>query len=453
MAGTAANWPIDLTGDVVEMETLPTSLGSPARIISDAGLTPPCFCVHLWEPPEKRYAHIAPVFRDHLDKLPGLFQEVLESMFPSFLASGLAWLSQLLLCRVYDSEEMCELRGIAKASGVPIHLLVAFNVLLDLFMGCTSGGVRVRDSNPAATGSATVKDNTKMLHFRALDWGMDELRKLVIVLEFQAERDGPIIARSVTYFGYVGVLTGVRPGLSLSLNFRPHHDTSTTSKTMSYILHLVLVLFGFRRSISSVLRQCLLPRSGTAMDLNTLAEHFDKQKSTAAYLIFSDGEETISIEKDNGSSTIARDRNMIMTLNHDQLDENAPSRLEKSVNAEAKTMATMGMEELVAFSIERKQCAVEFYNNAMSWRREHGYRDVLLEEEEIVAWMEGNRVVNEETHYAVIMDPKTGEIIWLQRWLEPFKYDECRRKRRQAQAKWQEKARNRIETRAANSEK
>lgn len=48
-----------------------------------------------------------------------------------------------------------------------MHLLVAFNVLLDLFMGCTSGGAKL-----------SVED--RMLHFRTLDWGMDPLRKVIV---------------------------------------------------------------------------------------------------------------------------------------------------------------------------------------------------------------------------------------------------------------------------------
>ncbi|RFQ89656.1 hypothetical protein CRE09_28995, partial [Escherichia coli] len=51
-------------------------------------------------------------------------------------------LSRLLLRRVNESSQTEELRGIAEESDIPMYLLVAFNVILDLLMGCTSGGVR-----------------------------------------------------------------------------------------------------------------------------------------------------------------------------------------------------------------------------------------------------------------------------------------------------------------------
>ena len=60
-----------------------------------------------------------------------------------------------------------------------------------------------------------------MLHFRTLDWGMDPLRRVICQLDFTTKPHGPIFASTITYVGFVGVLTGVRQGLSVSLNFRP----------------------------------------------------------------------------------------------------------------------------------------------------------------------------------------------------------------------------------------
>lgn len=51
-----------------------------------------------------------------------------------------------------------------------MYLLVAFNLLLDTMMGCSSGGVRV--------GNADGQGGTRMLHYRTLDWSMDPLREV-----------------------------------------------------------------------------------------------------------------------------------------------------------------------------------------------------------------------------------------------------------------------------------
>lgn len=65
-----------------------------------------------------------------------------------------------------------------------MYLLVAFNVLLDLWMSCTSGGARVSDSAGLET----------MLHFRTLDWSMDPLRKVVVHLDFVENPGGTVLA-------------------------------------------------------------------------------------------------------------------------------------------------------------------------------------------------------------------------------------------------------------------
>ncbi len=51
------------------------------------------------------------------------------------------FLASIFLRRVYSSEETQELKGIAKANGVALYILIALNVLLDSLLGCTSGGV------------------------------------------------------------------------------------------------------------------------------------------------------------------------------------------------------------------------------------------------------------------------------------------------------------------------
>ncbi|KAK3703244.1 hypothetical protein LTR37_014584 [Vermiconidia calcicola] len=148
----------------------------------------------------------------------------------------------------------CRTQGISKATGVEMYLLVCFNVLLDLFMGCSSGGAAVRAGMDMDSGS-------KMVHFRTLDWGMPALRRVVVQLDYVLEKDGPVIANSITYAGFVGVLTGVRKNLSMSLNFRANRiDSGRFWSDAKYVWHLLMVLLGQRPSISSVLRHFLLPQ-------------------------------------------------------------------------------------------------------------------------------------------------------------------------------------------------
>jgi hypothetical protein len=109
-------------------------------------------------------------------------------------------------------EETKELKGMAKASGVALYILIALNVLLDSLLGCTSGGV-IASLDKKGERRAPGLEEERMLHFRTLDWGMDPLRSVLVQLEFiRSKSDEPekAIARTITYAGFVGVLTGVR---------------------------------------------------------------------------------------------------------------------------------------------------------------------------------------------------------------------------------------------------
>ncbi|GAM84729.1 hypothetical protein ANO11243_027300 [Dothideomycetidae sp. 11243] len=217
----------------------------------------PAYTVDLSQPPAHRYDHIVPDFRTQIDGLPKLFDDIVHGLHERIPLGLVKFVASLLLRRVYSDEETEELRGIGRLTGVSMYLLVAYNVLLDLFMGCTSGGVRVKES---------TSDPGRMLHFRTLDWGMDPLRKVVVQLNYVARPGGPILASSITYLGFVGTLTGVRQDLSLSLNFRAVHNADTPFATTRLLAHKMLVLLGFRPSIASILRQCLLPPdNGPAM--------------------------------------------------------------------------------------------------------------------------------------------------------------------------------------------
>jgi hypothetical protein len=96
----------------------------------------------------------------------------------------------------------------SKASGVPLYFFIALNVLLDSLLGCTSGGALV---SPSSTKGDAGKE--RMMHFRTLDWDMPILRSVLVVLEFvdsKSVEPEKVMATSITYAGFVGVLTGVR---------------------------------------------------------------------------------------------------------------------------------------------------------------------------------------------------------------------------------------------------
>jgi hypothetical protein len=332
------------------------------------------------------------------------------------------FIAQILLRRVYSNEETEELQGISDVTGLPMFLLVAFNVLLDLLLGCTSGGVRV------GSGLEGLDDGeSRMIHFRTLDWGMDPLRNLTAEIDFVRSEGGPVVASVVTYFGYVGVLTGVRSGLSMSLNFRGRHDTSTRKKAISFRWHQAMVILGFRQSISSVLRQVLLDDSsliGTGEGA-TNGEHFCESRvasivasllpspSTAAYLIFCTPQRVRVIEKDNHSGTIHESDTFLSAYNHDRADEDDATQIESLVEHVASSNVQSGMVAIVAYSLERKDHLERMWRRRVTaCRRRLGFRGEEVAMADVMKLVKDLEISNDQTHYAAVMDPEMGQVIW-----------------------------------------
>lgn len=151
---------------------------------------PPLYQVDLSLPPEERHKAICQDYKHEIAQLVPLYEEILQLTPCPRLCDLLA---KRLLRRVFSQEETREIRGISRVTGVPLHLVVAFNTFLDLFSGCTSGGARVADAT-------SDRMNMRMVHFRGLDWEMEPLRRMVICVEYV--REGQVIARCVYFMSW-----------------------------------------------------------------------------------------------------------------------------------------------------------------------------------------------------------------------------------------------------------
>lgn len=395
----------------------------------------PVFTIDLSQKPEDRYVHVAESFGTKIAHLPVLFDEVVSVLPGPFSNKTLHRIARLLLRRIPDQEQMAELRGISKVTGIEMYLLIAFNVLLDLFMGCTSGGVRVHGEN-----------GHKMLHFRTLDWGMDPLRKVVVQLEFVERPNGPVIATNVTYAGFVGVLTGVRKDFSVSLNFRGSHNGSDSKYTTArYRFHQLCVLLGFRPSIASLLRHTILPPAKKQKgwwdwlfredpsDPSVFRMWMDaipSIRSTSCYLICSNGEKTYVIEKDRVTGRKRSSEVFISATNHDVGCEDDKESQHEIVE---DTPDITGMKEMLEESVERK-CELQMRYDLLvaaakshhgrgdsDSRSEAGEDELALSQSQVEELITAYPTINECTHYAVLMDPKANRVAWARRWRRPPK--------------------------------
>ena len=347
----------------------------------------PRYTINLSLPPSERYQHVTKDFLPEIASLTPLFAEIVPRPFLRRLAS-------LMLRRVYSNEQTQELHGIQRVTGVGMHLLVALNVLLDLMMGCTSGGARVQGD--------------RMLHFRTLDWGMDPLRKVIVHLDYV--RDGEKVAECITYVGYVGVLTGVTKGLSVSLNFRPVHNAESWWQQLRFYGHHALVLFGFRPSISSVLRDVLMPKSARLPTLGVLKRDLPGKSSTAAYFIFCDGKRMLTLEKDYNSAIVKSSSDFIVVTNHDRAQESAPpaSTFENETHDQNQQaiIDKISINAIVAESTARKRCMTQL------WEQDASKSTRTVKLKHLIKWMDTYPITDAMTHFAVIMDPSTGSFAW-----------------------------------------
>ncbi|KAK2748507.1 hypothetical protein FQN57_000640 [Myotisia sp. PD_48] len=340
---------------------------------------PPKYKINLSLPPSERYTELALAHAERLRSLVTLFDELLVSVDPRIPVNWVARAARFLLRSVYTREETEELKGICRAVGIDLFLLVTFNVLLDSFMGCSSGAARSKN-NP--------QDTPRMLHFRTLDWSMDGLRHLVVELEYVRSPDTDhVIARSITYVGFVGVLTGVRKGLSVSLNFRPTHSVDPVLAHFRFYGSHLLVLLGIRRSIASVLRQYLLrpdhrekpskwigrllsrkrKRVVKADCLDDIIESFPKIPTTSAYLIFCDGNSAVLFEKDHRSAVKQQSSAFIVATNSD-LEKFFPvNGSSPSVhNVEVSGTNAIKMSELIMDSNDRRTYLHRFWDEKVN---------------------------------------------------------------------------------------
>lgn len=365
----------------------PDSKGSGSSVAKGTR-EPPTYQINLSLPPELRYCKIARDYVGQIHELTTLFTEVIASSGLS--VSVVRFFCRLLLRRLSNSEETAELRGISKAINIDMYLLVAFNTFLDLFMGCSSGGAKVSDN----------KGDTKMLHFRTLDWGMDQLRKVVVKLEYV--KHGEVIGTSISYVGFVGILTAVRKDLSISLNFRPNRNSSSTWSNIRYYSHLLMVLSGFKPALPSILRSTFFSTPEMPLEERTL--RLARISSTVAYFTLSDGNSTVVLEKDLHSAQVTASGTFVAVTNHDTCYE------DQSVSR--NVFQDQFSREFIAESRERKRKLCSLHQKAA--RKSNGVKD-----EDVNKWMKTYPVLNECTHFACVMDAKEGKVVYLKRYLEP----------------------------------
>lgn len=166
--------------------------------------------VNLDLPPEERWAKIvapkAKAIQDMIDafknsegKAVGALLTLLEKVFGR-------WAGKLL--DALPAEYAGEIKGIQNATGISAIDLFVYNIMYELSGACTS--VVAQD----ASGH--------VMHGRNLDFGPPELtaKLLPLLVNVHFVKNGVTLFNSTSYAGYVGCLTCIKPGFSLSVDTR-----------------------------------------------------------------------------------------------------------------------------------------------------------------------------------------------------------------------------------------
>ncbi|XP_077558208.1 acid ceramidase-like [Haemaphysalis longicornis] len=176
------------------------------------------FVINLDLPPGERWAEVARAKRAEVYKmheaLKNLTLDILGPRVLDFIDSAMP---KLLRSLPWPFTE--EMKSLANITGLPLGEVVLYNVFYEFFTLCTS--IVAQDPH----GEIYHARNLDFGLFLGWDsrnhtWAMTEvLRPTVVNLDFQ--RSEKTVFKAVTFAGYLGILTGVKPGaFSMTVNER-----------------------------------------------------------------------------------------------------------------------------------------------------------------------------------------------------------------------------------------
>ncbi|XP_022795915.1 acid ceramidase-like [Stylophora pistillata] len=174
--------------------------------------------VNLDLPPEIRYNDLVGKKIKELQNVNNYLKNftsfILNGKLYDFFDKDLAYLVFTL-----PSPYKEEIIGLSMAAGIPLGQMLFFNIFYEIMAFCTS--IVAEDKS----GTLFHARNMDFGIFMGWDeknntWTMTEiLRTLAVNIDFQ--RNGQTVYKSVTYAGFVGVFTGIKPGvLTLTVNQR-----------------------------------------------------------------------------------------------------------------------------------------------------------------------------------------------------------------------------------------
>lgn len=230
--------------------------------------------INLDTHPEQRWQALAHLYKEKIAALAEVLRKYVSPSMLPILQSVMEAVGNMV-----PEEYQEEMRGLAKAVDQPYGNIVLQNLFYEIASGCTSIVATRRGSN----------GDVSILHGRNLDLSLPGLADLEVTAHFQ--RGGKTLYVATTYFGYVGVLTGMRPGsFSLSIDQRAAGG--------SVFSNFLEALFNGGQSVGFFLRDVLDKESNYQSALKRLQE---ERLASVSYLV-------IAGTKEGEGAVVTRDR-------------------------------------------------------------------------------------------------------------------------------------------------
>lgn len=241
-----------------------------------------------------------------------------------------------------------ELEAIAERAEVKLGDLIMLQLAYEMFACCTC---------------AVFNINDQPIHVRTMDWDMPVLKKLTVEIEFKNENKTVFLA--TTWAGYVGVLTGMIPGIcSVALNYRKTGD--------DYFSNFMRAIRG-KWPASFLIRKVL----ETCDDYNIIIQNLSNSQLIAPCYLIICGLKHCKV--------ITRDRDK-------EVKQQKPSKYVIQTNNDYDTRTNNRL-----YSNERRDLSKKIIKNIKTF----DYDDITKQ-----FWK--FPIINEITVYFTIMNPKTG---------------------------------------------
>lgn len=311
------------------------------------------YSVNLNENAETRWNH---VLNDNKENLSKAMIKLNELIPKGIIFKLIEWL--LALCTylriVYYSDEI---RAISRHTKIPLGKLVMLQLYYELNAHCTS---------------IITQSNKGMCLTRTMDWDLELLKNLTIIVDFKFNNQ--YIFTATTWVGYVGVFTGMKPfKYAVSLNYRLVNNPI-------YINILNILFYGWPTGF--LIRDVLTNQNSFRSAVLVLAK--EKLISPCYFTIVGndDNDGCILIRNHNNlfkAIDINKNGKYLVQTNHDDGDD-------KSEN--------------IIYSRERLIQVHEIMKN----------EENILEPGILMNNMKGYPLINEETIYTTQMIPKISYI-------------------------------------------